>query len=303
MNVLQALPRSHRISDELRAEILEQLQLKVPDREIQRRSKDKLLDKYMSDHNLTDRREALKAYCSSQSPRDWSLSLQDIANVRREADKATWRFDENPQTSVKMWKAQNPGAVLYMDEQMPLPGTADYAHMQRAQEAAAKGSWGELGKRASAEHDSSAAAADEAQPEEAEEYAFRGAEDSLDRPELIDLDRAEQPALVQNSLTDAEGATFNFDPLNWTAFSIAIMTQEGVEAAKKWGHLRPLQMDSTFGCNAQKFPLITLLVVDGHGKGVPVAHCICSQETVEIIQKFLEAVTRRVRTSSDVLRN
>lgn len=48
MNVLQALPRSHRISDELRAEILEQLQLKVPDREIQRRSKDKLLDKYMS---------------------------------------------------------------------------------------------------------------------------------------------------------------------------------------------------------------------------------------------------------------
>lgn len=255
---LQALPRTHRISDQLRAEYVQQLLLKVPAQEIRRRCRDQLLDRYMSEHKLTNRKEALAAYCNSRPPRDWSLSLQDIANIRRDTDKATWRFHDDPQTSVKMWVAQHPDAVLYMDEQAPLPGTPDYAFMQSLRQAAAKGSWGGLSKQAAPAHgseDESGTAAEsgqETQPDEAVEPAFRGADESADRPELINLDRAEQPALVQDRSTDDDGETFNYNPLNFSPFSIAIMQPENVEAAIKFGHGRSLQLDSTFGCNAQK---------------------------------------------------
>lgn len=124
----QAQLNTHRISDQLRAEVLEQVQLKVPSREILQRCRDKLLDQYMSEHQLqlTDRKAAIRAYCSSQPPRGWYLSMQDIANIRRNADKSIWRFDNDPQTSVKMSVAQNPEAVLYIDEQVPISGTPDH---------------------------------------------------------------------------------------------------------------------------------------------------------------------------------
>lgn len=277
--------------------------LKVPSREIQQRCRDKLLDQYMLDNQLTDRKAAITAYCASKPPRDWYLSMQDIANIRRNADRSTWRFDEDPQTSVKMWAAQNPDAVLYMDEQVPIPGTPDHAFMQRFRPAAAaKGSLAGLSQQAAALHvsgddiETAASNADQGKEEvdEVQELAFSAANDSLDRPESINLERAADAALLQNTLTDADGNKFELNPLNFEPFSVAIMTPEMRQAAIKWGHGASLQLDSTFGSNAQKFPLFTLLAVDAYGKGVPIAHCICSQEREDLIQKFLEAVAQKV---------
>ena len=276
--------------------------LKVPSRELQRRCRDKLLDQYMLEHQLTDRKEAIKAYCSSQPPRDWHLNMQDIANIRRNADRCTWRFDDDLKTSVKMWVAQNPEAVLYIDVQIPIPGTLDHERMQRSQPAvSAEGHLGGLSEQATSLHGDDEESAgsnfevqDEAEPDHVEDMAFNAANDNLDRPDLINLERATDAALLQNTLIDGAGETFQFNPLNWKPFSIAIMTPEMVEAAIKWGHGNSLQLDSTFGCNAQKFPLFTLLAVDAHGKGVPIAHCICSQEREDLIQKFLEAVAQKV---------
>ena len=50
-------------------------------------------------------------------------------------------------------------------------------------------------------------------------------------------------------------------------YAAAVMNERGVNAAIQIGHDRSLQLDSTFGCNAQKFPLYTLLAVDSHRKG------------------------------------
>lgn len=280
--------------------MLEQVLLKVPSREIVQRCRDKLLDQYMSENELTDWTAALKAYCSSQPPRDWHLSMQDIANIRQNADRSTWRFHTDPQTSVKMWVAQNPEAVLYIDVQVPIPGTPDYEFMQRAQPSVgAKGSSGGLSKQATSLHGSGdnqeTGGQNETEPDAAEDLAFSAADDNLDRPDLMKMERTADAALLQDTLADGEGGTFQFNPLNWEPFSIAILTPEMVEAAVKWGHGGALQLDSTFGCNAQKFPLFTLLAVDAHGRGVPVAHCICSQEREALIQKFLEAVAQKVQ--------
>ena len=311
---LQALPSNHRISDQLRSEVQQQLLLGVPTREIQQRCRDKLLDQFMSEHKLTDRNHALTEYCSSQPPRDWHLSAQDINNIRREADRCTWRFHEDPQTSVRMWVTQNPGAVLYMEEQEPIEGTPDYAFVHRAQQAAAaaataKGSQVGLSKQGSVHgsgedagaEDGSARCQDEVVGAATEE-PFAGANDRLDRPELINLERADCPALLQYSCVDGTGAPIDFNPLNWKPFTIAVMPPENVAVAIKLGHGRSLQLDSTFGSNAQKFPFFTLLAVDKHGKGVPLAYLICSHEREDLIQRFLEAVRDEVLAYLNFLR-
>lgn len=300
---MQALPSNHRISDQLRSEVQEYLLLGVPTREILQRCRDKLLDRFMSEHKLTDRKDALTEYCSSHPPRDWHLSAQDIDNIRREADRCTWRFDEDPQTSIRMWVTQNPGAVLYMEEQKPIKGTPDYAFVQRAQQAAAtaKGSQVGLSKQGSVHgsgEDAGAAGGSARCQDEvaaaATEEPFTGANDRLDRPELINLERADRPALLQYSCIGGTGAPFDFNALNWDPFTIAVMPPENVAVAIELGHGRSLQLDSTFGSNAQKFPLFTLLAVDKHGKGVPLAYLICSHEREDLIQKFLEAVRDEV---------
>lgn len=307
----------HRISDDLRKEVLEQIQRGVPAREIQQQCRDKLLAEYMSTHRLTDKHAALKLYCKSQPSRDFYLSLQDIGNIRREADRLTWLLAQNPQSSVLIWAAQNSDSVAYVKEQKPIPGTPDDLFLIRKQQAAAKkdnagssqASVAQRGKQKGKQRTSVAAADsdDDSISEEEDmdaddegedagdaiEPAFNGADDSLDRPESINLDRDDSPALVQQSFNDGT-EKYTFDPCNWEPFSIAIMQPWQVEAAMKYGHGRTLQLDSTFGCNTQKFPLFTLLAVDEHHKGVPIAYCICSQERTELIVEFLEAVFERV---------
>ncbi|BDA47435.1 hypothetical protein COCOBI_10-2830 [Coccomyxa sp. Obi] len=122
--------------------------------------------------------------------------------------------------------------------------------------------------------------------------AFLGANADLNRPETINLDRSGQ---VESVSISANGQHFTYNVNNWTPFCCAIMTQSAVEAAIKWGHNSVLQLDSTFGSNAQKFPLFTLLAVDEDFKGVPLAFLVASHERVELIKEFLEAVSAKVK--------
>ena len=124
--------------------------------------------------------------------------------------------------------------------------------------------------------------------------AFDGADDDLSKPECISLQRDQQPHLISQEGKGSKGKASKFNADNWTHFSIAIMQDCNVEAAMRWGHNRPLQLDSTHACNAQKFPLFTLVAVDDNGKAVPIAFLITSQELADLIQKFLEAITAKV---------
>ena len=226
------------------------------------------------------------------------MSAQDIANIGTEVDKQNWRFDSEPQCSVLMWGQQHKEDVLYVDEQRPKHGTPDYKHFQALQNEAAAAHRAAVAGKGSARGHASAgrddADADAEDTEQPAEPAFRGADDLLELPEHIDLDRdtPEDAALPDMCRFDPD---FQWNPLNWEPFSIAVMTAGGVAAAVKWGHGCSLQLDSTFGCNQQRFPVFTLLAVDGQNHGVPLAYLICSHERADLIQKFLQAAADRVR--------
>jgi hypothetical protein len=71
------------------------------------------------------------------------------------------------------------------------------------------------------------------------------------------------------------------------------MRDNAVELVLRYGH-KGLQMDATFGTNNMKFPLTTLLVVDEHNYGIPVAFFFASRETHELLAAFLDAVTAKI---------
>ena len=85
-----------------------------------------------------------------------------------------------------------------------------------------------------------------------------------------------------------------FNAANWTHFAAGVMDERGVEAAIQFGHDRSLQLESTFGCNAQNFPLYMLLAVDDHNKGIPIAYLVSSAERVELLSEFLHSVQGKV---------
>ena len=123
--LLQAVLRAHRLSREVRKEVLLQRRLGVPARDIIHRNQDSYIARMMAEGKVASRDDALRTLSEQQIPRDFYLSLQDVANIGRTEDGETWRLAENPQESVLLWAAQNPDKVLYMHEQQPLQGTKD----------------------------------------------------------------------------------------------------------------------------------------------------------------------------------
>ena len=87
-------------------------------------------------------------------------------------------------------------------------------------------------------------------------------------------------------------------PLTMTAnldrndFMIVIQTPLQKQMFKAFGHNRVVCMDATHGTNIYRFHLITLLVVDDFGEGLPVAWCISNREDEHAIRQFLEEVRR-----------
>lgn len=276
--------------------------------DIVQQNKDEFLEAFMAKQGsaTTSRIEAAKQLAESRPPKDYFLTATDVANTRRGLDKRDFLFDNNPQKSVVMWAQQNDADVLYLQQQQLIEGTPDHAFLTAGKAAVSI-------QAATTQRSGAVAAPDTAEPakqsiETAEddsapadvalEPAFEGADDDLSRPESISLERDQRPHLASPQGQASGGKAFEFDPANWTHFAIGIMQDCNVEAAIKWGHKRPLQLDSTFACNAQKIPLFTLVVVDDNGKAVPIAFLITSQERADIIQKFLEAVAAKVRLTS-----
>lgn len=101
------------------------------------------------------------------------------------------------------------------------------------------------------------------------EPAFTGADDDLSKPKSISLERDQKPHLVSQQGKSSKGKAINFNADNWTPISIAITQDCNVEAAIRWGHKRPLHLDYTHACNAQKFPLFTLVVDDDMARQSP----------------------------------
>ena len=126
LSVLQAMPRDHRISPDLRKEVLLQRRLGLPARDIMYRNQNSYIAAMMAEGKVASRDDALKTLSEQQMPRDFYLSLQDIANISRTENRETWRLAENPQESVLLWAAQNPDKVLYMHGQQPLQGIKEY---------------------------------------------------------------------------------------------------------------------------------------------------------------------------------
>ena len=68
-------------------------------------------------------------------------------------------------------------------------------------------------------------------------------------------------------------------------FLLAFQTEFQHDVLKEYGN--NVCMDATHGTNMYDFQLITLLVIDAHGEGVPVAWAISNREDTVHITEFL----------------
>ena len=76
-------------------------------------------------------------------------------------------------------------------------------------------------------------------------------------------------------------------------FLLAIQTEFQKDAMLQFGK-KVILMDATHGTTQYDFLLISVLVVDGHGEGVPVAWAISNKEDTNIISLFLQAIHSRI---------
>ena len=70
---------------------------------------------------------------------------------------------------------------------------------------------------------------------------------------------------------------------------IVLQTPVQAEVLKKIGG-KVVCVDATQGTNAYEFKQITLLVVDEHGEGFPVAWCIANREDRVLLMKFFTSI-------------
>ena len=75
-------------------------------------------------------------------------------------------------------------------------------------------------------------------------------------------------------------------------FIIGIQTEFQRDMLLKYGDVC-VCMDATHGTNSYDFNLITVLVIDGFGEGIPVAWAIANREDVTILVEFLKAIRER----------
>ena len=201
--------------------------------------------------------------------------------------------------------------VLYFHEHQPIEGTTDRQHFQAstqrpAQSEKASDKLPQPEAQALSSRQPGAQAASSRQLEAADiaeradepfDPSFHGAHGELNNPEGLDMRRDWRPSRPIGRCADRArqaarrlDPSFDFDPANWTHFSIGVMDEEGVQNAIKWGHQRTLQLDSTHGCNAQKFALLTLLAVDDHERGIPLAYYFTAFQPLKPCQPLTEHV-------------
>ena len=74
--------------------------------------------------------------------------------------------------------------------------------------------------------------------------------------------------------------------------TILFFTSNNKVMLKQFGNMA-ICMDATHGTNQYHFLLITVLIIDEFGEGIPVAWAISSRETKVLLQVSLEAVHER----------
>jgi hypothetical protein len=77
-------------------------------------------------------------------------------------------------------------------------------------------------------------------------------------------------------------------------FNLAFSFSSCIEIALKWANGQPIMMDSTHGTNNLGCTMTTLLAVDGHGNGQPIAWFFTKHETAINLTKFLKAFNMEV---------
>ena len=76
-------------------------------------------------------------------------------------------------------------------------------------------------------------------------------------------------------------------------FILTIQTEFQKDAMLQYGR-KAILMDATNGTTQYDFLLISLLVIDDHGKGIPAAWAITNREDTTMLVQFLQAVRNRM---------
>ena len=74
---------------------------------------------------------------------------------------------------------------------------------------------------------------------------------------------------------------------------VVLQTEFMHDMMKKYGG-NVICMDSTHGTNMYDFLLVSVMVIDEHGEGIPVAWAISNHEDTSTLVQFLTAVKSRV---------
>jgi hypothetical protein len=99
------------------------------------------------------------------------------------------------------------------------------------------------------------------------------------------------PILVFKTQGEDQGE--NIDDLSKEDFLLAIQTEYQRDMMIKYGG-KVICMDDTHGTNMYDFTLITVLVIDDHGEGIPVAWAISNRSDTALLTQFLKPLKARI---------
>ena len=89
-----------------------------------------------------------------------------------------------------------------------------------------------------------------------------------------------------------QGKTDDSGHLDTDDFLLCLQTEFQLDMLKEFGN-RAICVDSTHGTNQYNFLLITLLIIDEFGEGIPIAFAISNRETQLSLKVFFQAVHNR----------
>ena len=86
---------------------------------------------------------------------------------------------------------------------------------------------------------------------------------------------------------DAEGVPVGLKPVLVQPFQMFWASQTQIEMLKLYGNHGVINMDGTHNSNEQRYELMTLMVIDGEGRGIPAAHGLLQTSNELRMTEFL----------------
>ena len=83
-----------------------------------------------------------------------------------------------------------------------------------------------------------------------------------------------------------------------TTFFAVFSSAQMLQTALKYGHNRPLFIDTTFAVSQYSFPFLTILAFDDHGHGVPVCWAVLPNEQEATFHRAISIFLHRIREIS-----